>query len=93
MKECAGRIARIIEVRSILPAFKNRLPSEITADDLRELCNKVKGGAQAMTVRVRDVAKQIYGFAIVHGEKVSSRAASTSQRHLANAPDRGAEAR
>jgi len=59
VKECAGGIARIIEVRSILPVFKNRLPSEITSDDLRELCNK---GAPATAVHVRDIAKQIYGL-------------------------------
>ena len=29
--------------RDILPVFKNRLLTEISADDLRERCNKVKG--------------------------------------------------
>ena len=57
--------------RDILPAFKNRMLTEITADDLRALCNKVKArGAPATAVHVRDIVKQIYGFAILHGEKV-----------------------
>ena len=59
--------------RDILPAFKNRMLTEITADDLRALCNKVKArGAPATAVHVRDIVKQIYGFAILHGEKVAN---------------------
>ncbi len=59
--------------RDILPAFRNRLLTEITADDLRGLCNKVKGrGAPATAVHVRDIVKQVYGFAILHGEKVAN---------------------
>jgi hypothetical protein len=47
--------------------------TEITADDLRALCNKVKArGAPATAVHVRDIVKQIYGFAILHGEKVAN---------------------
>ena len=59
--------------RDILPAFKNRMLTEITADDLRALCNKVKArGAPATAVHVRDIVKQIYGFAVLHGEKVAN---------------------
>lgn len=57
--------------RDILPSFQNRLLTEITANDLRDLCNKVKArGAPATAVHVRDIVKQVYGFAILHGEKV-----------------------
>lgn len=57
--------------RDILPVFQNRLLTEITANDLRDLCNKVKArGAPATAVHVRDIVKQVYGFAILHGEKV-----------------------
>ncbi len=60
--------------RDILPAFKNRMLTEITADDLRALCNKVKArGAPATAVHVRDIVKQIYGFAILHGERWRTR--------------------
>ncbi len=59
--------------RDILPGFQNRLLTEITADDLRELCNRVKArGAPATAVHVRDIVKQVYGFAILHGEKVAN---------------------
>lgn len=50
--------------RDILPAFENRQLNEITADDLRALCNKVKArGAPATAVHVRDIVKQVYAFA------------------------------
>jgi len=52
---------------------KNRLLTEITPDDLRALCNKVKDrGAPATAIHVRDIVKQIYGFAILHGEKAAN---------------------
>ena len=57
----------------ILPAFKNRLLNEISADDLRALCNKVKArGAPATAVPVRDIMKQVHAFATLHGEKVDT---------------------
>ncbi|MFC3656198.1 hypothetical protein ACFOPN_11130 [Xanthomonas hyacinthi] len=59
--------------RDILPAFKNRLPTEVSADDLRALCNRVKArGAPATAVHVRDIVKQVHAFAILHGEKVDN---------------------
>jgi integrase len=62
----------IIE-RDILPAFGNRLLGEVTSEDLRELCRKVKArGALATALHIRDIVKQIYGFALLHGEKVSN---------------------
>ena len=59
--------------RDILPVFENRQLNEITADDLRALCNKVKAcGAPATAVHVRDIVKQVYAFAILHGEKLDN---------------------
>lgn len=59
--------------RDVPPTYRNRLLSEISADDLRELCNKFKArGAPATAVHVRDVVKQVFSFAILHGEKVSN---------------------
>jgi len=44
---------------------------EISPDDLRAHCAKiVDRGAPATAIHVRDILKQIYGFAILHGEKV-----------------------
>jgi integrase len=59
--------------RDILPAWKSRLLTEIAPDDLRQLCTKVKDrGAPATAIHVRDIVKQIYGFAILHGEKIAN---------------------
>lgn len=64
---------RTIYERDMLPVLRNRLLTEITPDDLRALCAKVKArGAPATAVLVRDILKQIYGFAILHGEKIAN---------------------
>ncbi|CAG4899764.1 TrbI/VirB10 family protein [Paraburkholderia saeva] len=59
--------------RDILPVFQNRLLTEIQPEDLRALCNKVKErGAPATAVQIRDIVKQVYVYAIAHGEKVDN---------------------
>lgn len=59
--------------RDIRSVFENRLLNEITPDDLRALGAKVKArGAPATAVHIRDIVKQIYAFAILHGEKVEN---------------------
>ncbi len=64
---------RSIFERELLPKWRNRLLTEITPDDLRAHCGAiVKRGAPATAVHVRDIVKQIYGFAILHGEKVAN---------------------
>jgi integrase len=73
MAESTRSMRKSIIDRDILPVFKNKLMTEITVDDLRNLCNKVKGrGAPATAVHIRDIVKQIYGFAILHGEKATN---------------------
>jgi integrase len=70
--------------RDILPAFQNRQLNEITADDLRALCNKVKArGAPATAVHIRDIVKQVYAFAVLHGEKVDNPAESVGAASIA----------
>jgi len=70
--------------RDILPAFKNRLLMEISPDDLRALCMKVKKrGAPATAIIVRDIVKQVYGHAIMHGEKVPNPAEEVSPASIA----------
>jgi len=71
MAESTRSMRKAILDRDVLPVWKNRLLSEITPDDLRQLCGKVKDrGAPATAVHVRDIVKQVYAFAILHGEKV-----------------------
>jgi integrase len=48
-------------------------PDEDHANDLRAHCTAiVERGAPATALHVRDIVKQIYGFAILHGEKVAN---------------------
>jgi integrase len=73
MAESTRSMRQAIFDRDILPVWKNRLLTEITPDDLRALCLKVKErGAPATAIHVRDIVKQIYGFAILHGEKLAN---------------------
>lgn len=73
MADSTRSMRKSIIDRDILPVYKNRLLTEISADDLRSLCGKVKErGAPATAVHIRDIVKQIFGFAILHGEKVAN---------------------
>ena len=73
MADSTRAMRRSIYERDILPPFRNRLLTEITPDDLRMMCGKVKDrGAPATAVHVRDIVKLIFAFAILHGEKVAN---------------------
>lgn len=73
MAESTRAMRRSIYERDILPTFRNRLLTEITPDDLRMMCERVKDrGAPATAVHVRDIVKLIFAFAILHGEKVAN---------------------
>jgi integrase len=73
MADSTRAMRKSIIDRDILPVFENRLLTEITPDDLRALCTKVKArGAPATAVHIRDIVKQVYAFAILHGEKVEN---------------------
>jgi len=73
MADSTRAMRRAIYERDILPTFRNRLLTEITPDDLRMMCGKVKErGAPATAVHVRDIVKLIFAFAILHGEKVAN---------------------
>ncbi len=73
MADSTRSMRKTIFNRDILPVWKSRHLTEITPDDLRALCIKVKNrGAPATAIHVRDIVKQIYGFAILHGERISN---------------------
>ncbi|MGU3401308.1 tyrosine-type recombinase/integrase [Brucellaceae bacterium D45D] len=73
MADSTRAMRRSIYERDILPTFRNRLLTEITPDDLRMMCGKVKErGAPATAVHVRDIVKLIFAFATLHGEKVAN---------------------
>lgn len=73
MADSTRAMRRSIFDRDLRPVWQKRLLTEIHPDDLRELCRKiVDRGAPATSIHVRDIVKQIYGFAILHGEKVKN---------------------
>jgi integrase len=85
MADSTRAMRRAILERDMLPVLRNRLLHEITPDDLRALCAKVKErGAPATAVHVRDILKQIYGFAILHGEKVKNPADEVGPASIAS---------
>lgn len=73
MADSTRAMRRSIFERELLPAWRSRLLTEIGPDDLRAHCAAiVDRGAPATAIHVRDILKQIYGFAILHGEKVTN---------------------
>lgn len=73
MADSTRAMRRAIFERELLPGWRKRRLSEVTPDDLRALCGTiVERGAPATALHVRDIIKQIYGFAILHGEKVAN---------------------
>ena len=71
MADSTRAMRRAIFERELRSAWQKRLLTEILPDDLRTLCAKiVDRGAPATAIHVRDIVKQIYGFAILHGERV-----------------------
>lgn len=73
MADSTRAMRRSIIDRDILPVFRNRRLTEIAPDDLRALCTKVMSrGAPATAVHIRDIVKQVYAFAVLHGEKVAN---------------------
>jgi integrase len=73
MADSTRAMRRSIFERELLPVWRDRLLTEISPDDLRSHCRGiVDRGAPATAIHVRDIVKQIYGFAILHGEKVAN---------------------
>ncbi|MBY0319034.1 MAG: tyrosine-type recombinase/integrase [Reyranella sp.] len=84
MADSTRAMRRIIFDRDILPSWKSRLLIEISPDDLRALCSKVRDrGAPATALHVRDIVKQIFGFVILHGAKVANPADEVRPASLA----------
>lgn len=85
MADSTKAMRRAIYERDLLPKYRNRLLTEITAEDLRALCAAVKErGAPAVAIHVRDIVKQIYGFAILRGEKVHNPAEDVGPASIAH---------
>ena len=73
MADSTRSMRKAILNRELRPVWQKRLLTEILPDDLRALCAKiVDRGAPATAIHVRDIVKQIYGFAILHGERLAN---------------------
>jgi integrase len=85
MAESTRAMRRSIFERELMPAWRNRLLTEIEPNDLRAHCAKIVArGAPATAIHVRDIVKQIYGFAILHGEKVANPADDVGPSSIAH---------
>ena len=84
MADSTRAMRRTIFDRDIVPTWRNRLLKEIAPEDLRLLCAKVKSrGAPATAIHVRDIVKQIFAFAILHGERVPNPADEVAPASIA----------
>ena len=85
MAESTRSMRRSVFEREMLPIWRKRLLNEITPNDLRAHCAAiVERGAPATAIHVRDILKQIYGFAILHGEKVANPADEVGPASIAS---------
>ena len=84
LAESTRAMRKAILVRDVIPEFKNMLLEEITSDDLRTVCNKVKErGAPATAIHVRDIVKQIFAYANLHGGKLTNPAEDVAPASIA----------
>jgi integrase len=85
MADSTRAMRRTIFERELLPVWRKRLLTEITPDDIRAHCGTiVERGAPATAIHIRDIVKQIYGFAILHGEKVANPADEVGPSSIAH---------
>ena len=85
MADSTRAMRRSIFERELLPVWRRRLLNEIAPDDLRAHCAAiVDRGAPATAIHVRDIVKQIYGFAILHGEKIANPADEVGPASIAS---------
>jgi integrase len=84
MAESTCDMRRHILNRDILPTFGSYLLSEVTSEDLRALCEKVKKrGAPSTAINVREFVHLIYKYAGLHGVKVDNPADEVAPASIA----------
>lgn len=70
--------------RDVKETFGNRLMTEITTDDIRRHCEKIKErGAPSTAIFVRDLIANIYRYAIQRGHKFSNPADEIANSSIA----------
>ena len=84
MAESTRTMRRGIYRRKGESEFSNRRLPEVSSDDVRTLCLKIKNrGSPATAIHVRDIVKGIYNFANLHGHKVSNPASEVAPTSIA----------
>ena len=73
MADSTKAMRKSIIDRDIQPVFGRRLMREVTSEDLRDLCEKIKNrNAPATAVHVREIVGQVFRYAIERGNKVAN---------------------
>ncbi len=84
MSESTRDMRRHIVNRDLLPAIGNFTLREVTTEDVRALCEKIKKrGAPSTALHVREFIKLIYSFANLHGIKIDNPAEGVDPRSIA----------
>lgn len=85
LAESTKAMRRAVYTKDIYPRFKKRGLKEISEDDIRSLCERIKSRkAPATALHVRDIMKSIFDFAALKGQKVINPAASIAPRAIAS---------
>lgn len=84
MSDSTRDMRRHIVNRDLLPALGSSHIREVTTEDVRALCEKIKKrGAPSTALHVREFVKLIYNFANLHGVKVDNPAEEIDPRSIA----------
>ncbi|MEM9359605.1 MAG: integrase arm-type DNA-binding domain-containing protein [Pseudomonadota bacterium] len=84
ISESTRSMRRSVMNRDILPELGSHRLDEVTGDDVRALCNRIKDrGAPSTAVIARDIVKQMYAHAILHGMKIDNPASEVAPASIA----------
>ncbi len=84
ISESTRDMRRHIVNRDLLPALGNFTLREVTPEDVRALCDRIrKRGAPSTALHVREFIKLIYNFANMHGIKVDNPTDEIDPRSIA----------
>ena len=84
LSESTRDMRRHIVDRDLMPVLGNYTLREVTSEDVRGLCDKVKKrGAPSTALHVREFVKLIYNYANLHGIKVENPAEDVDPRSIA----------
>ena len=84
MSDSTRDMRRHIVDRDLIPALGNYTLREVTSEDVRQLCDKIKKrGAPSTALHAREFIKLIYAFANLHGIRVENPAEEVDPRSIA----------